>query len=230
VQDVAGIAGLLADGSRIAMLDLLLDGGEHPVTELAAAAGVAVSTASGHLTRLADARLVAARRDGRRRLYALGDPSVARALEALGALARPTRPNGLRSWTRMEQLRAARTCYDHLAGRLGVAVADAAQAAGALTPELGLGPEAPEWFAALGVDLDGIRRGRRPLLRTCVDWTERRGHLAGALGAAVCASLLERDWVRRRPGTRAVAVTPVGLRRLDELGVRQVATPDAKSA
>jgi DNA-binding transcriptional ArsR family regulator len=218
MEGVAVVAAALADTSRVAMLDVLLDGQAHSAGDLAQAAGVAPSTASEHLSRLARARLVEATRNGRRRLYVLATPAVAEALEALSALSEPQTAYGLRNWTRMELLRAGRTCYDHLAGRLGVALTDAARASGALTTDLGLGKHADEWFARLGVDLEALPHGRRPLLRACVDWTEKREHLAGTLGAAVCSSLLSRGWIERRSNTRAVAVTRVGAVGLRDLG------------
>jgi DNA-binding transcriptional ArsR family regulator len=223
MTDVAEVAAALADDSRVAMLDVLLDGQAHPVGELARAAGIAPSTASEHLARLARARLVEVGRDGRRRLYGLAHPGVADALEALSALAAGQTKPGLRGWTRMQLLREGRTCYDHLAGRLGVALTDAALASGALSSNFELATPAGEWLESLGVQLHELRQGRRPPLRVCLDWTEKREHIAGALGAAVCSSLFASGWIRRRPGTRAVAVTPIGAARLRELGVDLIA-------
>jgi DNA-binding transcriptional ArsR family regulator len=202
------------------MIDVMFDGRAHSVGELARSAGIARSTASEHLTRLAAAGVVVAEADGARRLYALAGEQVAIAVEALAALA-PTAPaSGLREWTRKEALREARTCYDHLAGRLGVAIADAAIGAGALDPDFMLGARADEWFSRLGVDLAALPPTRRPLLRVCTDWTEKREHLAGSLGAAICGSLLGAGWVVQRPNTRAVEVTPLGHARLALQGVQ----------
>jgi DNA-binding transcriptional ArsR family regulator len=217
--DVAAVAGLFADPSRAAMVELLLDGCDHTVRSLARAAGVAPSTATGHVTRLEAGGVVVSRRDGRERLVRLAGPEAAAAYEALAELSREQPVNGLRGWTRREELRAARTCYDHLAGKLGVAIADAALAAGAIGSDFSLGSAAPSWFACLGVDVDSLPRGRRPLLRVCTDWTERREHLAGALGAAVCTSMLSMGWVARRASSRALRVTPVGQARLRRLGI-----------
>ena len=188
--DTASVAGLFAHRSRLAMIDALLDGREHAVGALARVAGVAASTATEHLSLLEEAGVVVTRRNGRQRLAQLAGPSVAAAYEALSELSDESEANGLRAWTRREQLRAARTCYDHLAGRLGVAIADAALAAGAVEPDFSLGRGARAWFGELGVDLEALPRGRRPLLRVCTDWTERREHLAGALGAAICSAVL----------------------------------------
>jgi hypothetical protein len=149
----------------------------------------------------------------------LSGPPAASAYEALAELSRERVVNGLRAWTRHEQLRAARTCYDHLAGRLGVSLAAAALAEGAVGPDFSLGPEASSWFARLGVTLESLRRGRRPLLRLCTDWTERRPHLAGALGAAVCESVMRAGWVAGQPDSRALLVTSVGEAGLRRLGI-----------
>jgi DNA-binding transcriptional ArsR family regulator len=217
--DVAAVAGLFADPSRAAMVELLLDGCDHTVRSLARTAGVASSTATGHLSRLEAGGVVVSRRDGREQLVRLAGPEAADAYEALAELSRERPVNGLRGWTRREELRAARTCYDHLAGKLGVAIADAALAAGAIGSDFSLGSAAPSWFACLGVDVDSLPHGRRPLLRVCTDWTERREHLAGALGAAVYTSMLSMGWVARRASSRALRVTPVGQPRLRRLGI-----------
>jgi DNA-binding transcriptional ArsR family regulator len=209
-MDTAAVAGLFADRSRVAMIDLLLDGRDHALSALAGAAGVAPSTAVGHVSLLERGGIVVSRRQGRNRLVRLAGPEVAAAYEALAELAPEGRVTSLRQSTRRERLAAARTCYDHLAGRLGVALTDAALAADALTADFGLGPAAGSWFGRLGVDLDTLPRGRRPLIRVCIDWTERREHLAGTLGAAVCTALLEAGWVARTPAGRALAVTPRG--------------------
>jgi DNA-binding transcriptional ArsR family regulator len=208
--DTAAVAGLFADRSRVAMVDLLLDGREHALSALAGAARIASSTAAGHLSLLERGGIVASRRQGRNRFVRLAGPEVAAAYEALAELAPEARVTSLRESTHRERLAAARTCYDHLAGRLGVGLTDAALAADALTPDFALGPSAGVWFRRLGVDLDALPRGRRPFIRVCVDWTERREHLAGSLGAAVCTALLDAGWVARTPSSRALAVTPRG--------------------
>jgi DNA-binding transcriptional ArsR family regulator len=217
--EVAAVAGLFAHRSRAAMLDLLLDGREHTVAALARAAGVAPSTASEHLAQLEAGRIVTSRKAGRERFVRLAGPTVARTYEALTELSGEAAVTGLRGWTRREELRAARTCYDHLAGRLGVAIADAALAAGAVEPDFSLGSAAASWFARFGVDLDALPDGARPLLRVCTDWTERREHLAGALGAALCNSVLDAGWATRQPSSRALRVTPAGAASLRRLGV-----------
>jgi DNA-binding transcriptional ArsR family regulator len=221
--DMAAIARLLGEPARMAMLETLLDGGTKSGRELAKAAKVAPSTASEHLAQLQDAGLVTAAPDGRRRAYSLSGPPVAEALEALGALAPPKPPRSLREATAAQLHREARTCYDHLAGSLGVAVCDGLVAKGWLDPADGgwtVTARGVRSFGELGVSVEELRAGRRPLTRVCVDWSERRPHVAGALGAAVATRFFERRWIERRSGVRAVAVTEKGRSELVEwLGV-----------
>src|SRR5262245_53793625 len=210
----ASIAAVLSDGTRARILEELMGGVPLPAGALAVRAGVAPSTVSGHLARLEAAGLVRIEPRGRRREVSLAGPAVAEALEALGRLA-PDAPAavGLRAVGRRRDLRHARSCYDHLAGRLGVLLADALVARGALALHDGaFAVPRPEsaLFAELGVDVRVLESGRRPLVRACVDWTERRPHVAGALGAALLDSLLERRWLTRRGDGRALRVTPVG--------------------
>jgi DNA-binding transcriptional ArsR family regulator len=223
MTDMAAIARLIGEPARMAMLEALLDGGTKSGRELASAARVAPSTASEHLAQLQDAGLVTAAPDGRKRAYSLSGPPVAEALEALGALAPPKAPRSLREATAAQLHREARTCYDHLAGSLGVAVCDALVARAWLDPGDGgwtVTASGVRSFDAVGVNVEDLRAGRRPLTRVCVDWSERRPHVAGALGAALASRLFERRWIERRPGVRAVAVTDTGRDGLAEwLGV-----------
>jgi len=212
---MAEIAALAGDPARASMLHALMDGRALTATELAHAAGVAPQTASGHLGQLTRAGLLAVQRQGRHRYHRLASPEVARLLEALLLLAAETRgPQRARaSGPRDEKMRAARTCYDHLAGRLGVGIADALTARGFVefAEEAGLVTEAGERFlSGLGISMEAPARTSRPLCRTCIDWSERRPHLAGRLGAAICAHCLERGWVRRRADGRALDITPAG--------------------
>ena len=204
------------------MLDALFDGRAWPVHELAAVAKVAPSTASEHLQLLRDGGLVVAAHEGRNHLYRLRGPDVAAALELLGTLAPASRDSGLTAAVRNGALHEARTCYDHLAGRLGVAITDAlVDRALVLGPDHDLRPteEGERRFAAIGVDVAALHRARRPLTRACLDWSERRPHLAGALGAALLARLRDVDGVERLPAPRAVRLLPAGRSLLGELGI-----------
>ncbi len=215
------------------MLSALMGGRWLTAGELGRAAGVAPATASEHLARLVARGLVHRRRSGRFSYFALGGEAVAEALEALARIATPpgdgpgqygaaakdapAEPGeensaragsaGTRSSAAVE-FRFARTCYDHLAGRLGVCLTDALVERGFLTTgTLDLTPAGEGWFGRLGVDVPALRALRRPLARPCLDWSERRDHLAGAAGAALAGALLARGWLARLDGTRAVRLT-----------------------
>jgi DNA-binding transcriptional ArsR family regulator len=230
--DLAAVAALIADPSRAAMLDALLNGGRHSARELAVAAGIAPSTATEHLHRLEQGGLVVTEKVGRRREVRLAGPDVGRALEALAALAPLRRPTGLREWNHGEALRAARSCYDHLAGQAGVALADGLLAQRVLTlgdGAFGLTDDGHARLSAFGLDVDAILGARRATARACVDWSERRPHIGGALGAALLSELLDRNWVTPAPvrtGARStrgrvLRVTDAGRAGLrDQLGVR----------
>ncbi|PTL59829.1 ArsR/SmtB family transcription factor [Paraconexibacter algicola] len=234
-SELAAIAAVLADPTRTRILEELLGGVPLPAGALATRVGVAPSTVSGHLTRLVDAGLVTVTPVGRRREVALAGPRVAEALEALGRLAPAPRPIGLRAVTRAQALRHARSCYDHLAGEVGVRVTDALVACAALRADDGgfaVPAGAQAAYAALGVDLDAVRAtaASRPLARACADWTERRPHLAGALGAALLDAALAQDWVRRRPDGRALTVTAAGAAALSALERRSRSAAAAASS
>jgi DNA-binding transcriptional ArsR family regulator len=219
---LARLAGLLADETRACFCVALLDGRAWTAGELAREAGVAASTASEHLSRLVAGGLLAERRQGRHRYVELAGASVAEMIEDLMSHLAPIepQPRGLRAVHAAEALASARTCYDHLAGRLGVAIADAMAREGLLDRSGGLALTAAggNWLErALGIDVGELERGRRPLARACVDWTERRPHLAGAAGAQICRRFHDRGWIRRIGGSRAVLVTPAGHTALGDL-------------
>jgi hypothetical protein len=203
------------------MVTALWDGSARPAGELARIASVSPATASAHLSRLVAGGLLRVEPRGRHRYYRLAGPQVAHALEALAALLPPHA--GSEARRDAPALQRARLCYDHLAGRLGVAVSEALVASRRLVLREGaftLAPAGRRWFAGLGVEVGALERGRRPLTRACLDWTERREHLGGALGAALAMHLLERDWLRRERGARTLLVTTAGRRGLrNELGV-----------
>lgn len=226
----AEIAALVGDPARASMLQALMGGQALTAGELANAAGITPQTASGHLARMTIAGLITFMKQGRHRYHRLASPSVALMMESIMQVAcdvqLPSKP--LVFGPRDEALRAARICYDHLAGVLGVALTDALIASGyadlsnevgvftdsglAFLGRLGIGPRQP---AASG------RRPARAFCRACLDWSERRPHVGGVVGAAICQHSIENGWVRRRDGTRAVSVTPKGQRIFrEEFGVQ----------
>ncbi len=218
--DFAKVAKLLANSARSVMVGAMLDGRAMTGTELARIAGVGPSTASEHLGELVQGQLVRVVADGRHRYFALAGTDVAEALEALARICPPV-PLGSRRPSRDAQaLGFARTCYDHLAGTLGVALLEALLsnrwlAAG--DDDFTITPYGCVQLAGLDVDISALRRQRRSLARPCLDWTARRPHLAGALGAAITTSLLERQWVEREPRCRALRLTSVGEAQLRQL-------------
>ncbi|MBF9232335.1 ArsR/SmtB family transcription factor [Microvirga alba] len=211
---LAEIAALIGDVARANILSALMDGRALTASELAWHSGVSPQTTSGHLAKLSEANLITMSPQGRHRYYKLATPEVAQAIEALMSVAsfgpRRHRPVGPKD----EALRNARTCYDHLAGRLGIALADTltarnhivlSESAGALTDE------GRRFLCDFGIDLEAGRgRHNRALCRTCLDWSERRPHLAGRLGAALCTRMFELGWVERIKDSRALAVTAAG--------------------
>lgn len=220
LRAVAAMVRELGDPVRIAVVDLLA-AEARTASQLAGELGITAPRLANHLTRLRAARIVTVTRSGRHAIYRLADPRIAGALRTLRVLAPARTARGGRAAAPApgHPLAEARTCYDHLAGRLGVAVFDHLVAVGALLAppdaddrEIGLGPAAAAGFAALGVDVAALPRRRKPAT-TCLDWTQRRPHLGGALGAAVLDSALAAGWVRRADG-RALAVTSAGRRHL----------------
>lgn len=215
----AETAALVGDQARACMLMALMDGRALTATELARAASVTPQTASGHLARLRAAGLLAVASQGRHRYHRLASPGVARMIETIMALTEATRtplPRPLATGPKEAAMRAARTCYDHLAGTLAVGIADAMTAHRhiELSSDGGIVTDQGNAFLrAFGIPpaSPAGRRGR-VFCRPCLDWSERRPHIAGVLGAALCQRCLDLDWVRRRQGTRALLVTPNGQR------------------
>jgi DNA-binding transcriptional ArsR family regulator len=217
--DLSPIGALVGEKTRATMLAELLDGRALTATELATRAGVSPATASVHLSKLVEGGLLALDKQGRHRYFRLARREVARALETLAGL--DPRPPARRPVP--HDLRFARTCYDHLAGWLGVAVKEALVTRAFLEgrgAELDATPRGETWLRSFGVDVAAARAARRSFARLCLDWTERRPHLAGALGEALLARLLERRWLERRPAERMLDLTPAGRRGLaKELGL-----------
>ena len=209
VTSITNIAGLIGEAGRIRMLTSLLDGHSHSASELAMAAGVSPQTASAHLSKLLSGGLVVSERNGRQRFFRLKNADVAVAIEALGALAHNSAASS------MPEMRFARTCYDHLAGVLAIAVRNELLRRGALCQWRGtftVTPAGRQLLRALDIDTDLLRRLGRSFAHECLDWTERHHHIGGSMGAALLARFLEMNWLARVRGTRAVRVTHAGER------------------
>ncbi|ANY79020.1 transcriptional regulator [Microvirga ossetica] len=213
---IASVAALLGDPARANILTALMDGRALTVSELAEAAGVTLQTASGHLAKLDAANLLVAEKQGRHRYFRLSGPDVAQVLEALMGLAQRTGATRVRTGPKDAALRSARVCYDHLAGERGVAMLNGAQRQGLLSDreDLALTGKGRTFFADFGIDLAALEKGRRPVCRACLDWSERHSHLGGALGAAILNRLIEKQWVRRDAG-RVLTFTREGAEGFD---------------
>jgi DNA-binding transcriptional ArsR family regulator len=218
------VAALVGDTARATMLAGLMGGQSLTGSELATLAGVSRSTASEHLGKLVAARLVTLSKKRRFHYYRIASPLVAKMLESIKAVAAIEVPPRYQPHSAADEaLRFARTCYDHIAGRLGVAIADALTAHGhiVLNADGGeLSETGQELLARIGADLSAASCGRRIFLRPCLDWSERRFHLAGHVGAEICRRSLDLRWFQREQGTRALRLTAAGRRGLREaLGV-----------
>ena len=221
--NIASPAALIRDPSRAAMLQALQDGRAHPAGALAWAAGLTAQAASNHLAKLVDGGLVSVEREGRHRYYRLANAEVAHVLEALSLLAAPIRSLEQPRSPQARALREGRCCYGHLAGRLGIAMTDALVAQGFLCPaddkQYDVSAEGRAWFEALGLDL-ALLRSKRGMARQCLDWTERRHHLAGPLGVGLLSRMVALGWVQTVAGSRAARLTTLGRAELRErLGV-----------
>lgn len=221
---IAQVASLVGEPSRAAILLHLLDGSAQPAGELARAAGLSAAAASLHLAKLAAGGLIVGEKRGRHRYYRLTSGDVARAVEALGAVA--TAPPPARSVTdARQQLRLARSCYDHLAGVVAVQLGDQLVQRGLVRKKepnrYEVTGDGARWFQeVMGIDMVELSRRRRALALSCLDLTERRPHVAGALGAALLERFLADRWVARRQGTRALRITTRGRAEFERLGVR----------
>lgn len=212
--DIAAIASLLGDPGRANMLTALVGGQALTAGELAREAGVTAQTASSHLAKLQAGGLLVGRKQGRHNYFALSGDDVAGVIEALMGLAARTGHTRVRTGPKEPALRRARVCYDHLAGELAVAMLENLTARGLVAEEgdaLALTPTGRLFMDALGLDLPALTRARRPLCKGCLDWSVRRTHLAGALGAALLDRFYALGWASRQAGTRLVTFSPRGL-------------------
>ncbi len=221
--NIATPAALIGDPTRAAMLQALQDGRAQPASALAWAAGVTAQAASNHLAKLVDGGLLAVEREGRHRYYRLASPEVAHVIEALSVIAAPVRSLDVPRSPQARALRDARCCYGHLAGRLGVWVCEALVERGLLRPAedklYTVTADGRRWFENVGVKVDDLR-SPRGIARQCLDWTERRHHLAGPLGVKLLEAMTARGWLALEARGRAVRLTTEGAAALREvLGV-----------
>jgi DNA-binding transcriptional ArsR family regulator len=209
--DIARIASLVGDPARANMLNALMGGTALTASELALEAGVSLPTASSHLSKLMEGGLLTLASQGRHRYYGLAGPQVAGMIEAITGVAEAVGPRRVRPGPRDSAMRVARVCYDHLAGEQAVAMLDRFVEKNILVrddKEIRLGPSAASHFAAIGIDV--YTKPRRPVCRACLDWSVRRSHLAGTLGAAILDKILAEKWARREKESRAVIFSPQG--------------------
>lgn len=218
--NIARLATLLADPVRAQIMWSLMDGRALTAGELAEAGGVSPQTASSHLSKLFDGGLLTVAQQGRHRYYRISGPDAAHLIETLSVLAEQPSAKRIRTGPRDEKLRQARICYDHLAGTMGVKLFDGLRSSGALAGDdsnIRLTERGETLFGEFGIDCGGLKSARRPMCRACLDWSERRPHLAGSLGAALLTRFLDEGWIRRQAGSRALLFSGEGLRRLDGL-------------
>lgn len=218
--DIARIASLVGDPARANMLTALMDGGTLTASELALEAGVTMPTASSHLAKLVEGGLLTLQRQGRHRYYALSGHHIAAMLETISGVAERVGPRRARPGPRDAAMREARICYDHLAGDRGVALYDSLLSRRILAlraDTVDIGPKGQAFFDELGIDLPSLSGQRRPLCRSCLDWSVRRSHLAGALGAAMLDKIMEWKWARRDPQSRAILFSPAGRQNFERL-------------
>jgi DNA-binding transcriptional ArsR family regulator len=211
---LAMVAELIGDPVRAAMLVALLDRGELAAGELALLSGASPQSASAHLSKLTSGGLLKRRSNGRHRYYRLAGTEVARAIEALGVISTRTRVARAHLSEEALAMHTARSCYDHLAGRVSVALAQFLESSRVLKTcgrkEYALGSKGADWFAKLGIDVGALSGSQRSFALQCLDWTERKPHVAGALGAALLSRMLALRWIARRRESRALRITNLG--------------------
>ena len=232
--DISHIASLVGDPARANMLTALMGGAALTASELALEAGVTLQTASSHLGKLTEGGLLKLAAQGRHRYFALAGPHIAAMLESITGVAEAVGPRRVRPGPRDKAMREARVCYDHLAGDLAVALLDGLLVKGVLVradDEIRLSHQAQPFFAALGIDVAALSSGRRPICRSCLDWSVRRTHLAGGLGAAILDTVFAEKWARRESGGRVVSFSPKGRQAFTSAFLAEEVRPqDTRSA
>ncbi|WP_098743752.1 helix-turn-helix domain-containing protein [Paenibacillus sp. EZ-K15] len=217
--NAALVASIVSEASRAAILTVLLDGRYHPASELAYMAKIKPQTASFHLSKMVAANLVTVEQQGRHRYYGIQNQEVAQVMETLLSITPSVEIRSLNQASETEAIRQARTCYDHLAGNLGIQLTNSLLSAGVISEaedQYTVTEKGEDFFKAFQIDLGRVKRKRRSFAHRCLDWSERRHHLAGALGHALLERLLELQWIQRVPRTRAIQITPEGKKGLKE--------------
>ena len=218
--NVAGVAALIGDAARASMLCVLMDKRARTATELSHVAGITPQTASSHLAKLVSGELVTVEKQGRHRYYRLANENVATALEALQVVTTAKVKRPFQPGPRDQNLRHGRMCYDHLAGTLGVTITQALVSNGSIVESgknFDLTQSGEIFLTDLGIDIDQAKAKRRKFSRTCLDWSERQPHLAGALGAAISDKLVSLKWIKQEKDSRVVRVTPKGRRNIEKV-------------
>ncbi|WP_088069057.1 ArsR/SmtB family transcription factor [Gottfriedia luciferensis] len=208
--NVAVVATIVSETSRAAILTVLLDGRFHPASELAYMAGIKPQTASFHLAKMVDANLISVEKQGRHRYYGIRNQEVAQILETLLSISPPIEIKSLKQASENTALRFARTCYDHPAGNFGVLLTDSLLKLGVINEEKNefiVTEHGERFFTDFQIDLEKIKKKRRSFSHKCLDWSERRYHIGGALGNALLERFLELNWIQRMPKTRAIKIT-----------------------
>ena len=217
--DISRIAALIGDPARANILTALMAGKALTATELASEAGVTLQTASGHLSKLEAAQMISCRKSGRHKYFALGGDDVGHALEALMGLAAGSGHLRTRTGPKDAALREARVCYNHLAGAKGVALYQGLLKRGVISEageEIALSRDGHVFLTDFGIDIAGLQKSKTPLCRSCLDWSARQTHLAGSVGRALLARMIELGWAERKKGTRVVRFNPAGEKALNE--------------
>lgn len=221
-NELSKIASLIGDKGRSIMLWSLLDGRAYTATELAVFANISRQSVSNHLSKLIEANLVTAEKQGRYRYFRLANEQVAHVIESMASLI-PKQKIEIKKSAEAQKLAFARTCYDHLAGKISIELVNSLLEnkiiilSGTAFEVTDLGKN---WFDKLGIDIDALKNKKRSFAHKCMDWTERKHHIAGALGAAILKNFLKNDWIRRKPNTREIVITTLGeLRLFDELKI-----------
>ncbi|PZT55416.1 ArsR/SmtB family transcription factor [Paenibacillus silvae] len=222
--NITVIASLIAETSRSIFLSALLDGRALPAGELAYMAGVSPQTASNHLAKLVAGGLLQVEQQGRHRYYRLASQEIADLIEKMASIAPPAQIRSLKQSSQLQQLSHARTCYDHLAGKLGTSLCEALLESGYLvepnepqSKDYLITEKGSQWLSSFGIKLQSKPGSRRAIARKCLDWSERRHHLSGLLGEQLFHRLLELNWIRQKPGSRSIEVTKAGKSGLYEV-------------